>query len=120
MVFDVRSFFAFWLLQPLVSPTLTIRVENDTVGGIIAGMTRSRKRLEAMRSNRRGDWGIDDVQAICDAFGIRCSPPSRGGHYKVSHPASEEILTIPASRPLRPVYIKKLVALVDLVLSSNE
>jgi hypothetical protein len=73
-----------------------------------------------MRSNPRGDWGIDDVQAICDAFGIRCSPPSRGGHYKVSHPASEEILTIPASRPLRPVYIKKLVALVDLVLSSNE
>jgi hypothetical protein len=34
-------------------------------------------------------------------------------HYKVSHPAAREILTIPHRRPIKPVYIRKLVKLID-------
>jgi len=38
-------------------------------------------------------------------------PPSGGGsHFKVSHLSQDEILTIPARRPIKPVCIRKLVA----------
>ena len=36
-------------------------------------------------------------------------------HYEVSHPASREILTVPFRRPIEPVYIRKLVKLIDFV-----
>jgi hypothetical protein len=74
------------------------------------------KRLEEMRNNPRGDWRIEDVEAICREYGILCSAARGGGsHYKVAHPRMTEKLTIPYKRPIKPVYIRKLVALVDSV-----
>jgi hypothetical protein len=67
-----------------------------------------------MRSNPQGDWTMTDVQAVCRGAGLRCSPPTGGGsHWKVSHPAMRLILTIPARRPIKPVYIRRLVWMVD-------
>lgn len=69
--------------------------------------------LARMRRNPQGDWTIRDVERVCAQAGLRCTPPTGGGsHYKVSHPARAEILTIPARRPIKPVYIRKLVQLV--------
>jgi hypothetical protein len=63
-----------------------------------------------MRRNPAADWTIRDVEAACRTAGARCTPPSGGGsHYKVSHPSRREILTIPARRPIKVVYIRKLV-----------
>jgi len=73
---------------------------------------------EAMRSNPQG-WSIDDVEALCGSAGIRCRPPKRGSHYKVSHPSQEDILTIPARRPIKPFYIRKLVRFVGKVLTEE-
>jgi hypothetical protein len=74
------------------------------------------KRLIAMIDNPRGNWTIADVKALCRSFGISCAPPTGGGsHYKVAHPAMREKLTIPFKRPIKPVYIKKLVAFVEAV-----
>ena len=74
------------------------------------------KRLENMRSNPAGDWRIADVEAVCREYGILCSAPRGGGsHYKVAHPLMTEKLTIPYKRPIKPVYIRKLVAFVDAV-----
>jgi len=77
--------------------------------------------VERMRSNPGGDWTISDVQAVCRVFGLGCSPP-RGGesHYKVSHSAHRDILTIPRRRPVKPVYIRKLIRFVDAVEASKE
>lgn len=74
------------------------------------------KRLERMRQNPQGDWTIRDVEAVCREHGIVCDPP-RGGssHYKVAHPSQAEILTVPFKRPIKPVYIRKLVAFIDAV-----
>ena len=70
--------------------------------------------LERMRRNPVGDWTIADVEAVCGAYGFACVPPSGGGsHYKVSHPALAEILTVPYRRPIRPVYIRKLVKMIE-------
>lgn len=77
------------------------------------------KRLEAMRANPQGGWRIKDVEAICRDHGLRCSPPRGGGsHYKIAHPALEEMLSIPRAMPIKPVYIRKLVRLVDAAESS--
>jgi hypothetical protein len=72
------------------------------------------KRLAEMRRNPQGDWTIADVEALCREQGLRCTPPRGGGsHHKVSHPSVPEILTIPSRRPIKPVYIRRLVALID-------
>lgn len=74
------------------------------------------KRLERMRANPQGDWAIRDVEALCREHGVACEAP-RGGssHYKVSHPSQIEILTVPFKRPIKPIYIRRLVAFVDAV-----
>lgn len=69
-------------------------------------------RLEAMAENPNG-WRIQHVEGLCAVLGIRCVPPRGGGsHYKISYPGKREILTIPSKRPIKPIYIKKLVAFV--------
>jgi hypothetical protein len=71
-------------------------------------------RLRGMRANPAGDWGISDVEAVCREYGVRCTPPTGGGsHYKVSHPARRDILTIPSRRPVKAVYIRKLVRFIE-------
>ncbi|MGE0716484.1 MAG: type II toxin-antitoxin system HicA family toxin [Alphaproteobacteria bacterium] len=78
-------------------------------------MSNAAKRFEGMRANPSDDWRIEDVSAVCNANGIACVAPRRGDHFKVSHPSQAEILTIPAHRPIRPVYIRKLIAFIERV-----
>lgn len=79
-----------------------------------------RDRLDRMRANPAGDWTIADIEAVCRQYGIRVSPPSGGGsHYKVSHAGSRDILTIPSRRPIKPVYIRKLIRFVDAISGSR-
>jgi hypothetical protein len=64
-----------------------------------------------MRANPSGDWKIKDVETACIEDGLSCNPPTGGGsHYKVSHPDFHAILTIPSRKPIKAVYIRKLVA----------
>jgi hypothetical protein len=73
-------------------------------------------RLDRMRSNPRGDWSIKDVATLCKEHGIDCMPPDGGGsHWKVSDPSQHDILTVPAHRPIKAVYIRKLVRYVEQV-----
>ncbi len=77
-------------------------------------------RLDRMRRSPAGDWTIADVEAVCREHDVRCRPPSGGGsHYKVSHPSRQDILTIPSRRPIKPVYIRKLVRFIDGVTGEN-
>jgi hypothetical protein len=76
--------------------------------------------LERMRRNPVGDWSIRDIEAVCQAYHIRCAPPTGGGsHYKVSHPSQREILTVPFRKPIKPVYIRKLVRFIAAVGDSS-
>jgi hypothetical protein len=75
-----------------------------------------KSRLDRMRANPAADWTIEDVAALCRERGIRCVPPGGGGsHWKVSDPTQRDILTIPQRRPIKPVYIRRLVRFVELV-----
>ena len=73
-------------------------------------------RLEQMRRNPQGDWTIGDVEALCREHGVRCEP-ARGGssHFKVAHASQAIILTVPYKRPIKPIYIRQLVAFIDAV-----
>jgi hypothetical protein len=42
-------------------------------------------------------------------------PVVAASHYKVAYPRIAEKLTVPYRRPIRPVYIRKLVAFIDAV-----
>ena len=79
-------------------------------------MGQGAKRLTDMRRNPRGDWTIEDVQTVCNEYGIDLQAPGSGSHFKVTHRFLSEILTIPARRPIKPVYVKRFVALVTQVL----
>ena len=72
------------------------------------------KRLENMRTNPRNNWQMSDVAALCREFGVSCEPPRGGGsHNKIAQPRISRILTVPSKRPIKPVYIKQLVAFID-------
>jgi hypothetical protein len=78
------------------------------------------KRFERMRDNPRGDWSIQDIEAVCNRHDIACNPPRGGGsHYTVSHPSQAEILTIPAHKPIKAVYIRKLVSFIEAVIGNE-
>jgi hypothetical protein len=78
-------------------------------------------RLERMRRNPRDDRTIKDVEAVCHEHAVLCAPARGGGsHYKIAHPSLAEKLTIPYKRPIRPVYIRRLVAFIDAVRSSHD
>jgi hypothetical protein len=78
---------------------------------------RGLKLLERMRRNPR-DWRIGDVATVCDAFGLTCTPPRKGSHYKIKHERQAEILTIPARSPIKPFYIADLVRFIDVVVGA--
>lgn len=81
-------------------------------------MARAEKLFAAMRDNPR-DWRIEDIVAVCAVFGIACTPPRKGSHYKVKHERMTDILTIPAHRPIKPVYIRELVRFIETVRGSD-
>ena len=65
--------------------------------------------LERMRRNPAGDWQIRDVEAVCREYGLLFRPGKGTSQCHAKHPAAREILTIPARRPIKPIYIRKLV-----------
>ena len=44
-----------------------------------------------------------------------CRAAVASSHYKIAHVSQNLILTIPYKRPIKPIYIRKLVAFIDAV-----
>jgi predicted RNA binding protein YcfA (HicA-like mRNA interferase family) len=77
-------------------------------------MVKASKLLYRMRQNPAGDWTIEDIKRLCEGLGWQCLPPSGGGsHWKVKAPDQDAILTVPAKRPIKPIYIRKLLAMME-------
>ena len=83
----------------------------DATGNTIKPMNTATKLLEAMRNNPR-DWRIEQLQTVARQFGIavRCEG---GSHHVFSHEVMTDIVCVPAHRPIKPVYVRQFVALVD-------
>ena len=77
-------------------------------------MTRASKLLDKMRANPRDDWTIEQIGTVCRMYEdeLTLRPPSRrGSHFTLIHPGG--VLTIPARRPIKPVYVKRVVDIID-------
>ena len=74
-------------------------------------MRKIEKTLEKMPNNPK-DWQITDLGIIADRFGIMMRM-GKGSHVSFTHPKWVDILTVPAHRPIKPVYVKKFISLVD-------
>lgn len=82
-------------------------------------MSKSAKTLIKMRANPL-DWRIEDLEAIAIKHGIRVRKPG-GSHVIFQHDRSILEVSVPAHRPIKPVYIRSFLALIDEILEvSNE
>ena len=73
------------------------------------------KTLQKMRKRQIG-WLIEELQAVVEDNFVECHKPGRGGsHVIFSAPGVREIVSVPAKRPIKPVYIKQSLALIDAV-----
>jgi hypothetical protein len=70
-----------------------------------------------MQANPK-DWSIEDLQDIADSFGIEYR--STGGSHVVFRCMECCHVTVPAKRPIKPIYIKQFLALVERVKEQRE
>lgn len=76
-------------------------------------MTRADKTLADMRANPR-DWRITSLEAVAATFGVNVRKPG-GSHVVFEHPAVAEALSVPARRPIKPIYVRRFVRLIETV-----
>lgn len=74
-------------------------------------MTRTDKLIEKLRNNPR-DASIAQIRKILDRYGLQYVW-GKGDHLNVKHPELDYILTIPAHKPIKPIYIIKLLKMID-------
>lgn len=73
-------------------------------------MTKADKTLERMKANPL-DWRIESLKSVAASYGLVCRQPG-GRHVIFRHP-NGAMLSVPARRPIKPVYVKKSVRLVE-------
>lgn len=83
-------------------------------------MAKKRKLLERMKTNPRDDWTIKDVETLCQQTGLVFLNPSNGSHYKVASERVDGVITIPAAKPIKPVYIRNVVSMAQTHISAEE
>ena len=74
---------------------------------------RRDKLLERMRNNPRADWRIAHIETLAKRYGLSINRPKRGSSHVILRHDSGVRLTIPDRRPIRPVYIRRLVKMID-------
>lgn len=73
-------------------------------------MATAEKLLERMRDNPRG-WRIAQLQTVAAAHNVAWVHDG-GSHCTFRAPRGEK-LTVPAKRPIKPVYVRQFVDLID-------
>jgi hypothetical protein len=73
-------------------------------------MSKIERLLIKMRSNPH-DWQIDTLKNIAKRFDVAWRQPGTS-HVTFRHPSGAKI-TVPAHRPIKPIYTKKFIRLID-------
>ncbi len=80
-------------------------------------MSTAQKLIQAMTNNPR-DWLIDHVHTVAKASGLTVHCP--GGSHHIVRSATGAKISIPAHRPIKEIYIKKLIKLIKTGKGDNE
>jgi predicted RNA binding protein YcfA (HicA-like mRNA interferase family) len=89
-------------------------LQSDIAGAIIAAMNTATKLITAMRQNPN-DWAMPKLLTVAKQFGMEVRSTG-GSHHVFSHPTVKESLSVPAHRPIKAIYIKRFLALIDQIL----
>lgn len=76
-------------------------------------MGSTKKLLDKMRHNPH-DWRMESLESIANYYGVNIRK-SGGSHVVFDHVEWIELLCVPARRPIKPIYIKKFVNLIDFL-----
>ena len=76
-------------------------------------MVAASKLLNSMRQNPQ-DWAMAKLLTVAKKYGVEVRS-SGGSHHIFSHPSVKDPLSVPAHRPIKAIYIKRFVALVDQI-----
>ena len=74
-------------------------------------MARAHRLLVAMKANPKADWSPENVRTVARAHGLRLR--QRGTSHAVVTNALGEHLTVPMHKPIKPVYIRRLIRLIE-------
>jgi hypothetical protein len=78
-----------------------------------SSVAASDKTVQKMRVNQTG-WRIEDLTGVASNAGLEWRRPGRGGsHVIFSVSGVREIVSVPSKRPIKPVYIRHFLALID-------
>lgn len=72
-------------------------------------MSKAQKLLDSMENNPL-DWRIEQVETVAKAFGLTVHCP--GGSHHIVRQANGSKVSVPAHRPIKPIYIRQFVRLV--------
>lgn len=76
-------------------------------------MSKADKKLQAMKTNPKADWKMDDLKSLSNRYGIDCR--QRGTSHVTFTCPHGAMLTVPAHKPIKPVYIKQFVELLEIL-----
>ena len=82
-------------------------------------MGKIEKILQKMKTNPKKDWQIANLESIAGYYGIDIRK-SGGSHVVFGHNESKIVVTVPAHKPIKPVYIKQFIILVESVQGDKE
>ena len=86
-------------------------LDYDIAYGIIQPMGKSDRQLLQMKNNPQDNWRIDALKAIARRHGIEWRQP--GSSHVTFRRADGGKLTVPAQRPIKPIYIKQFIKFVE-------
>jgi hypothetical protein len=76
----------------------------------MATVTQAEKILRKMKANPR-DWRIESLKSVAEAKNMAFRQP--GGSHVIFRHTNGAMLSVPAHRSIKPVYIKKFVRLIE-------
>lgn len=65
-----------------------------------------------MKNNPQGDWTIEDLKNIAKRYGVFFRQP--GTSHVTFRTSKGSMLTVPAHKPIKAIYIKKFIELLEL------
>ena len=76
-------------------------------------MNTATKLLSAMRQTPN-DWAMAKLLTVAKQYGMEVRSTG-DSHHVFSHPTARDPLSVPAHRPIKAIYIKRFVALIDQI-----
>ena len=73
---------------------------------------RASKLLGEMSRNPKADWRIEQLDTVARAHEVNVRR-GRGSHVVFEHAKLPYALSVPARRPIKPVYVRRFVALIE-------